>query len=50
MRNAVVRKKRLKAQRLLDQFMRFPARLIVPHQQTVAEWASPSAGRLWSPQ
>jgi hypothetical protein len=49
MRNSVVRKKRIRAQRLLDDFMRFPMRLVTPYEPTITEWASPNAGRLWAP-
>ena len=57
MRNAVIRKKRLKAERIVDEFMRMPQRIIVP--QVDISWAEDSknqqqlikqygAGRLWA--
>lgn len=48
MRNSVIRKKRLRYERMLDEFIRFPARIVTPYQPTISEWAAPSAGRLWA--
>ena len=54
MRNAVIRKKRLKAERIVDDYMRMPQRLIVPTFNFSGEaWVTPEeiramSIRLWS--
>jgi hypothetical protein len=47
MRNRTIRMKRLREQRLLDEFMRTPRRLIMGAQPTLTEWAS-GPGRIWT--
>ena len=37
MRNAVIRKKRLKAERAVDDYMRMPQRLMAPHIEISAD-------------
>lgn len=48
MRNGVIRKKRLREQRLLDEFLRTPRRLIMGAPgPTITEWAT-MPGRMWA--
>lgn len=47
MRNAIIRKKRLRAQRMLDDFMRMPQRIMVPEMNINVDEASIS-NRLFS--
>jgi hypothetical protein len=53
MRNAVIRKKRLKAERAIDDFMRMPQRIMAPaidisHVDQEAMEQALMANRLWA--
>ena len=47
MRNKIIRMKRLRAQRAVDDYMRMPQRIIAPIDYRETNWKALNESRLW---